>query len=373
MATFTNPDAVGMDPEKLEQVKQLFHSQIQQGLHPGAGLAVYRYGHLVLDIHGGVSDLRDGGGATQPVTSKTMFVLMSSTKPLAAACLYMLKERGQLSWDDPVSKYWPEFGQHGKETVTVRHVLTHRGGFPETPKDLPPSDWPAWGKVTSAMERAQAVYTPGETMAYHPINYGWVIAELVRRVDGRPFNRFLAEELTAPLGMADTYVGLPQGMEDRVSPMRKMETDADPNGYSTTFSLPVAVHAVVPGAGGVASAGNLARFYAMMERRGSLDGSLVLSPETVEEGVKLQVEGIDHSLGVFAQRSLGMVLADERMGRSAGNPLRTFGHGGAGTSIGWADLESGLAVGYITNGFRGNVTNNARLAAVSQAVRDACL
>jgi CubicO group peptidase (beta-lactamase class C family) len=123
----------------------------------------------------------------------------------------------------------------------------------------------------------------------------------------------------------------------------------------------------------VASAGNLARFYAMMERRGSLDGSMVLSPETVEEGVKLQVEGIDHSLGVFAQRSLGMVLADERMGRSAGNPLRTFGHGGAGTSIGWADLESGLAVGYITNGFRGNVTNNARLAAVSQAVRDACL
>src|SRR6185295_20047333 len=91
---------------------------------------------------------------------------------------------------------------------------------------------------TSAMERAQAVYTPGETMAYHPLNYGWVIAELVRRVDGRPFNRFIAEELTAPLGMEDTYVGLPKGMADRVSPMRKMEADADPNGYSTTFSLP---------------------------------------------------------------------------------------------------------------------------------------
>jgi CubicO group peptidase (beta-lactamase class C family) len=252
-------------------------------------------------------------------------------------------------------------------------VLTHRGGFPETPKDLPPHDWPDWGKVTSAMERAPAVSTPGETMAYHPINYGWVIAELVRRIDGRPFDRFLAAELTAPLGMEDTYVGLPKGMEDRVSPMRKMEADADPNGYSTTFSLPVAVHAVVPGAGGVASAGNLARFYAMLERRGSLDGARVLSPETVEEGVTLQVEGIDHSLGVFAQRALGMALADERMGRAAGNPLRTFGHGGAGTSIGWADLESGLAVGYITNGFRGTATNNARLAAVSQAVRDACL
>ena len=373
MATLTNPDAVDMDAEKLEQVKQLFHSQIEEGLHPGAGLAVYRYGNLVLDIYGGVSDVRDGGGATEPVTSETMFVLMSSTKPLAASCLYMLKERGKLSWDDPVSKYWPEFGQNGKETVTVRHVLTHRGGFPETPKDLPPRDWPDWGKVTRAMEQTPARYAPGETLAYHPINYGWVIAELVRRIDGRPFNRFIAEELTAPLGMNDTYVGLPKGMEDRVSPMRKMEADADPNGYSATFSLPVALHSIVPGAGGVASASNLARFYAMMERRGSLDGSTVLSPETVEEGVNLEVEGIDQSLGAFAQRSLGMALADERMGRSAGNPLKTFGHGGAGTSIGWADLESGLAVGYITNGFRGSISNNARLAAVSQSVRDACI
>src|SRR5438093_10211150 len=192
---------------------------------------------------------------------------------------------------------------------------------------------------------------------------GWVPGGLGRRSDGRPLVRFLAEEVAPPLGMEDTYVGLPQGLEDRVSPMRKMETDADPNGYSTTFSLPVAVHAVVPGAGGVASAGNLARFYAMLERRGSLDGSRVLAPETVEEGVTLQVEGLDRSLGAFVQRALGMALADERMGRATGNPLLTFGHGGAGTSTGWADLESGLAVGYITNGFRGTVTNNARLAA----------
>jgi CubicO group peptidase (beta-lactamase class C family) len=102
MATLTHPTTVGMDPEKLEQVQQLFHAQIAQGLHPGAGLAVYRYGHRVLDIHGGVSDVRDGGGATQPVTSQTMFVLMSSTKPLAAACLYLLKEwgssRGTTQW-----------------------------------------------------------------------------------------------------------------------------------------------------------------------------------------------------------------------------------------------------------------------------------
>ena len=108
MATLTAPDAVAMDSQKLEQVKMLFQKQISDGDHPGAGLAVYRYWNLVLDIHGG--NMRDG----QPVTDETMFVLMSSTKPLTASCLYMLKERGKISYEDLVSKHWPEFGQNGK-------------------------------------------------------------------------------------------------------------------------------------------------------------------------------------------------------------------------------------------------------------------
>ena len=369
MATLTTPSTVAMDNQKLEQVKQLFHQQIEDGLHPGAGLAVYRYGNLVLDIHGGVIKPDSG----QPVTEQTMFVLMSSTKPLTASCLYMLKERGKIAWDDTVAKYWPEFARNGKEDVTIRHILSHRGGFPQTPETLPWTDWPDWTKVTRAMEEATPIYTPGETLAYHPINYGWVIAELVRRVDGRTFDKFIAEELAAPLEMANTYVGLPPGLEDRVSPMHKMEDDADPNGYSATFSEPSVLRSIVPGAAGVASAGDLARFYAMMERKGSLDGTTIIQSGTAEGAVKLQVEGIDQSLGLFAQRSLGLALADVRMGKSTGNPLRTFGHGGAGTSIGWADFDSGLAVGYVTNGFRGNVNNNARLAAVSQAVRDACI
>jgi CubicO group peptidase (beta-lactamase class C family) len=366
MATLTKPDAVAMDSQKLEQVEKLFHQQIDEGIHPGAGLAVYRYGNLVLDIHGGIAK-------SEPVNAETMFVLMSSTKPLTASCLYMLKEQGKLSYDDLVSKHWPEFAQNGKETVTIRHILTHRGGFPETPASLPWTDWPDWSKVTRAMEQAPTIYTPGETLAYHPINYGWVIAEIVRRVDGRTFDKFIAEELAGPLGMNNTYVGLPKGLEGHVSPMHLMEDDADTSGYSSTFSEPTVWGCVVPGANGVATAGDLARFYAMMERKGSLDGATVIKPATTEEAIEFQVEGVDKSIGVFAQRSLGLALADERMGKSTGDPLKTFGHGGAGTSIGWADFDSGLAVGYITNGFRGSVSNNARLAAVSQAVRDACI
>ena len=367
MTTLTTPDTVAMDSQRLEQVKTLFHTQISDGLHPGAGLAVYRYGNLVLDIHGG--NMKDG----KPVTAETMFVLMSSTKPLAASCLYILKERGKISYDDLVSKHWPEFAQNGKETVTIDHVLTHRGGFPKTPESLPPSDWADWSKVVHAMEQATTIYTPGETLAYHPSNYGWVIGEIVRRVDGRSFTQFLSEELAAPLGMNSTHVGLPEGLEDLVSPMHEMEAGTDTTGWCGIHRQSSVLKGIAPGTNGVASATDFARFYAMMERKGSLNGATIIKPETVNEATTFQVEGMDQSNNSFAQRSFGLALADQRMGKSSGDPLKTFGHGGAGTSIGWADFESGLAVGYITNGFQSTDVNNFRLAAVSQAVRDACV
>lgn len=369
MATLTTPDSVSMDRTKLERVEELFRQQIEDGLHPGAGLAVYRYGNLVLDIKGGIAN----EDTASPVSEQTMFVLMSSTKPIAAVCLYILKDQGRLEWDDPVSKHWPEFGAQGKHGVTINHILTHQGGFPETPKTLPWSDWLDWGKVVRAMEEAAPTLPPGEVLAYHPINYGWVIGELVRRIDGRPFDQFLAQELTSPLGMENTYVGLPADMENRVSKMHLMEADADVNGYVPTFNRPEVHRSIVPGACGIASAGDLARFYAMLERGGTLDGVRIVGPDTVKEATGLRIEGTDATLGLFAQRSFGLALADERMGSPKGDPLQTFGHGGAGTSIGWADSQAGLAVGYITNGFRATETNNPRLAAVSQAIRDACI
>ena len=369
MVTLTSPETVSMSAAGLEEVTRLFHHQIADGVHPGAGLAVYRYGKPVLDIHGGVADAK----TSRPVDAETMFVLFSSTKPLAAACLYILKERGRLEWDDPVAKHWPEFAENGKEGVTIRHILSHRGGFPDTPEDLPWTDWADWSKVTRAMERAVPKHPAGEVLAYHPINYGWVIAELVRRIDGRAFDKFLAGELAAPLQMDSAFVNLPPVHDHRVSRIHVMEEGADTNGYAVVFDKPEVHHTITPGANGIASAGNLARFYAMLERRGSLDGVQLLKPETVDEAVTLQVEAVDQSLGAFARRSLGLALGDNRMGEASGDPLHTFGHGGAGTSIGWADFDSGLAVGYITNGFRGGETNVARLAAVSQTVRDACL
>jgi len=361
------PDTVQMNLGALQRVEELFHDQIAQGMHPGAVLAVYRHGKMVLDLFGGMADEELG----KPVGRDTMFVLYSSTKPLAACCLHILWERGKLKWDDPVADYWPEFAQNGKDAVTIRHILTHRGGFPDTPTELTWDKWHDWDFVVKAMERAAPLYEPGKTIAYHPRNFGWVIAELVRRVDGRPFRQFLQEEVTGALGMLDTFVGLPPSLEERVAKEHAMD-DCDRPTMVSIYNKPEVHLAVQPAGGGIATARDLARFYAMMAGGGSLDGTRILQRETVVEVTSPQSEGMDHTLERDVRRCLGLSLGDMRMGSSEEVTSKSFGHGGAGTSVGWADPDAGLAVAFITNGFRAEQSNTPRLAAISQAVRDAC-
>ena len=147
---------VGMNAESIVGVESLFNEQIRNGLQPGAAMAVYRHGKLVLDLWCGISNT-DTGDA---VTEDTMFVLMSSTKPLAAACMVLLKERGKLAYDDRVTQYWPEFGKNGKESVTIRQVLTHTAGIPETPEDLTWDKWIDWDTVVRAIARTSRCYRP---------------------------------------------------------------------------------------------------------------------------------------------------------------------------------------------------------------------
>ena len=359
---------VRMDPKGLARVEEIFQQQIEEGRHPGATLAVYRYGQLVLDLQGGSADVEAG----VPVTPETMFVLYSSTKPLTATCLHLLWERGKFAWDDSVSEYWPEFARNGKDEVTVRQILTHQGGFPDTPSHMTWDKWSDWDAVVHAMEEVRLDYAPGRVIAYHPRNFGWVIGELVRRIDGRPFEQFLREEITGPLGVSeDVHVGLPESMLGRVSRLYAME-DCDRPVQVTTYNRPEVHLSVQPAGGGIATASGLARYFAMMGSGGTLDGVTTLRPDTVKEVTKPQVEGFDHTLERQVQRSLGMSLADPRTAAPGHEDLRTFGHGGSGTSVGWANPDNGLAVAYITNGFRAEATNTPRLAAVSQAVLDAC-
>lgn len=366
------PVSVGMDEGALAEVQRLFDRQIETGQHPGAALSVYRNGHLVLSLTGGIADPETG----RPVDPETLFVLFSSTKPLASVAVLQQIDRRRASLDDPVARYWPEFGRNGKEGVTIRQILTHRGGFPATPAALDWTRWGDWSAVVQAMEEARPQYEPGTVSAYHALNHGWVCAELVRRIDGRDFPYYLHDEVTNPLGMSDTFVGLPATGEGRVARLVPME-DAQEQGRNTvdTVNRPEVHQAVVPAGCGISTARDMARFYAALAVGGELDGVRVLGRETLARALQVEIDGDrDLTIDVPVRRGLGFNLGGlpgpNRMGRSS--TARTFGHGGAGTSICWGDSDLGLGFAFIPNGFRGPDTLVARCEELSDAVRSAC-
>ena len=362
------PENAQMDPQGLNRVEELFNQQIETGVHPGAALAVYRHGLPVLDLYGGLADQESG----QPIADNTMFVLYSSTKAITSSCLHILWERGKFDWDDPVASYWPGFAQKGKEDVTIRQVMTHQSGFPDTPSHMTWERWHDWDAVVDAMEQIPLDYKPGRVIAYHPRNFGWVVGELVHRIDSRPIDQFVREEITTPLTIKEFHLGIDSSMEDRVAKLHAME-DCDRTSQVNIYNRPEVHTAVLPAGGGIATARGLARFYAMMAGGGTLDGVTTLKSDTVAEVTKLQSEGLDHSLARIVKRGLGLTLGDPRSAAPGNEDIRTFGHAGSGTSVGWANIDSGLAFAYITNGFRAETTNTPRLAAISQAVLDAAI
>ena len=357
------------DGTSLDEVRTIFQRQIDRGLHPGAQLAVYQDSRLVLDLWSGFADWP----RERPVERDTMFVLFSSTKPLASMSVWLCADRGLLDLDTPIFRYWPKFGQYGKEKVTPRMVLAHTGGFPKWPSQLKWDDLQDWEKVVAGMEAAVAEFEPGTTPAYHSFNHGWVCAELVRIVTGRPLPQFFRDEIAEPLGMPDSYIGPPKELLPRVAKVHPYpDILAEHVIFAEKFNRPEILTANIPASSGVSTARDMARFYACIVNGGELDGTRIWSESTARQCTDIVLEGHDGIQDVFSRRSAGFVI-----GGTPKQPLRmgsdttrfTFGHGGAGTSICWGDRELRLAMAFIPNGYHGQDVMVSRCRELSDAVR----
>jgi len=362
-----------------ERLEQLFQYQLDAGLHHGAQLAVYHDGENVLNLAGGTTG--PDGDALGPDDRMLFF---SATKPLTAACVHQLVERGDLAYDDRIVDHWPTFADADspKADVTVRHVLSHQGGFPYSPFDGSYDDWTDWETVVEAMEDLTVHFEPGSTAAYHPMNYGWVLGELVRRVSGREIGAYAREYVFEPLGMMETYIGLPDDVPDDVATLvafdefdrvRKPDggLDSDHERSAQQFNREAFHRAPMPAANGVGTAGNLARFYAAISNGGRLGNTQLLAESTVAEATSVTAEvAEDATLGGPRRYALGFVCAGtphDNYGTLA--PEQTVGHAGLGSSVGWADPDADLAFAYVTNGIRDSYEHRARVNAMADAVR----
>jgi CubicO group peptidase (beta-lactamase class C family) len=375
-------DVQGEVAPGFEAVRDAFAANFDQQGEVGAAFSLHVRGEKVVDLWGGVADSSSGRGWEED----TLQLVFSTTKGATAICASLLAERGDLDVDAPVADYWPEFAAAGKEGVLVRHLLAHQAGLPVVERTLSLEEVLAWDPVVSALAESAPLWEPGTTHGYHALTYGWLVGEVVRRITGKSLGQFFAAEIAGPLGL-DFFIGCPSGESQRVSRLipfvRPQDEEAGRlydqffgpetlTGRALTLSgaflddvwnLPAVHAAEIPAANGITTARSLSRMYAAVI--GDVDGVRLLKPHTVERARTRLTHGPDQVLFFNTRFGLGFMLS------SAFSPFGgegSFGHPGAGGSVGFADPEAGVAFGYVMNKMQANLAGDQRTLGLIDAV-----
>ena len=361
----------------------------------GASLCVIVDGQVVVDLWGGTARMETG----EPWRSDTICHLWSATKGATALCAHMLVSRGLLDLDRPVAEYWPEFGQSGKQGVTVRMLLCHQAGVPALRERLPDGAFYDWELMVDALAAEEPFWEPGTRNGYHALTFGFLVGEVVRRVSGRPLGVFFRDEVATPLGI-DFWLGLPAEEEARTAPLlfpdpplpgeatsiflEKAVTDPtslpalvffNTGGYTNPGESDTrAAHEAVMGAvGGISNARGLAHMYAALI--GGRRGVELVDPDTlVRMGRVAAATSLDATGFIPTRWSLGFVKSMDNRGQPPGRQdsvilgEAAFGHSGFGGCIGFVDPEARLAFGYTMNKMGQGTALNSRGQALVDAV-----
>src|SRR3954447_9487675 len=369
----------------FEGVGDAFAANFELHGEVGAAFAAHVGGEKVVDIWGGTADLATGAMYAED----TLQLVFSTTKGATAICANMLVERGQLDLDAPVVEYWPEFGAHKKNHIPVRWLLCHKPGLPAVDGTVELDEALDWDRICARLAAQAPIWEPGEAHGYHAVTYGFLVGEVVRRISGKSLGTFFADEVAKPLGL-EFWIGLPESQELRVAPIISTPLPTDPAmlalreevmGPDTTMGRALSlsgafglldsavwnrrdVHAAeIPAANGISTARSLSRMYAAVI--GEVDGVRLLSPGQVDRARTVEADGSDKVLIGETVFGLGFMLASDFS--PFGGP-GTFGHPGAGGSVGFADPERGLAFGYVMNQMQQNLAGDPRTTGLTDAI-----
>ncbi len=360
----------GFCEDRFSPLRDAFVGNFEAGRELGASLAVTCQGRMVVDLWGGWADPQ----RTIPWREDTLVNVASTTKtPLIISAL-MLVDRGLIDLDAPLARYWPEFGQGGKQAVTVRHAFTHQAGVPGLDPPARPEDVANW-EATVRRLAAEPHWFGGEPrVMYHLMTYGFLLGELIRRVDGRGPARFFREEIQSRCG-ADFHMGLTSESDlGRVATVQDLAPPAPPSDdlvLRMVRSFPPRdltprerASREIPAAVGFGNGRSIARMCAIMALGGELDGVRYMSPAMVEEASREQVFGVCPYLGPL-RLGLGFGLYSEFFPAVSPTAFHWGGYGGS-----WAlmDTKTGVSLGYAPNNF---VTDPEAVGPRQQAFSDA--
>lgn len=347
---------------RFAAVRDAFVANFDAGREVGASFAATLGGESVVDLWAGDAD----AARTRPWQRDTIVNLFSTTKAVTALAAHILVDRGQLDLDAPVARWWPEFAAHGKQAITPRQLLSHTAGLAAVRAPLTVDAFYDWPAMTAALAAETPWWEPGTANGYHALSYGYLVGELIRRIDGRTPGAFVRDEIAGPLG-ADFHLGLPAGEDARVADMVP-PTAAESAIAASVVRPPESLYAAVmgnppiqpeiantpawrraeiPAANGHGNARSVARIMAALAGGGTLDGVRLLSRQTIEQAITEQIYSQDLVLNFPIRWGLGFMLNSPTLPLSPNE--HTFGHGGWGGSLGFADLDAGASWAYVMN------------------------
>jgi CubicO group peptidase (beta-lactamase class C family) len=337
------------------KVQKVLQELINDNGEIGLQVAAYLDDKLVIDTWAGLADEIRG----QSVNGETLFTGFSISKGIVSTCIHILADRGLLDYNASIAHYWPEFATGGKEKATIHHALTHRAGIPNDPPDINIEMMSNWDMVCHAIAEMEPLWEPGTKISYHPLTYGWILGEVLHRIDGRSISQFLQDEVCQPLDIKDMYFGIPKKKEQMVATLKNApglteslinfgvpssDPMSDPAG---TFNLSAIRRANIPGAGAIVNARSLARHYAMLAGGGELNGVRFLTKERITIATSPEPEDVKKAeVRWWYAHSLGYTLGGGP-GLRKGMP-HSFGYEGIGT-IGFADPDRGFAFAILKN------------------------
>jgi CubicO group peptidase (beta-lactamase class C family) len=371
----------GFCDERFAPVREALAENCRRRGELGAAVAIIVDGRPVVDIWTGWAD----GARTRPWERDTLVDVFSVGKAMAAICVLLLVERGQVDLDAPVARYWPEFATHGKEEITVRMLLAHRGGLPAVRRAVPADAIYDWPRMADALAAEEPWWEPGSAHGYHVNTLGFLVGEIVRRMTHATLGAFFRDQVAGPLD-ADFHFGLGAADDRRVAEFTfgTVDSSPEPTGPPPSAERRFLLDRVylnppelsglgsvnsrawraaeIPSANGHATARGVARIYSAL-------GNGLLEPATLREAITEHSAGADFVLGRPSRFGLGFQLTQPE--RPLGPNPGSFGHFGVGGSLGFVDPDAGLAFGYAMN--RGGPRwQNPRTRALIDAVYE-CL